>query len=99
MHVAPFQAEDGFPSGQEAENPYSTHGLAENSGKCGTFYAHAKGKNKDRIQDNVDNSTDNCSHHTYFGKSLSCNEGIHAQYDQYKKASEDIDSGIICCIS
>ena len=56
-------------------------------------------ENKDRIQDNVDNSTDNCSHHTDLGKSLSCNEGIHAQYDQYKKASEDIDSGIICCIS
>ena len=47
MHVTPFQAEDSFLSGQEAENPYSTYGLAENSGKCGTFYAHAKGKNKE----------------------------------------------------
>ena len=58
-----------------------------------------EGKNKDWIQDNVDDSTDNCSHHTDLGKSLSCNEGIHAQYDQYKKASEDIDSGIVSRVS
>ncbi len=54
-----FQAEDSFLSVRKRRIHTAPTVLAENSGKCGTLYAHAKGKNKDRIQDNVDNSTDN----------------------------------------
>ena len=98
MHIASFQAKESFLSGQEAENPYSTYGLTENSGKCCTLYAHTKNKNKNRIQDDIDNSTDDRSHHTDSGKALGGNEGVHAKHDQDKKASQNIDSGIVRCV-
>ena len=98
MHIASFQAKDRLLSGQKAEDPHSSYGLAENSGKCCTLYAHTKNKNKNRIQDDIDNSTDDRSHHTDPGEALGGNEGIHAQYDQDKKASQNIDSGIVRCV-
>ena len=98
MHIVSFQSKDCFLPGQKTKNPHSTYGLTENSGKCCTLYAHTKNKNKNRIQDDIDNSTDDCSHHTDPCKALSGNEGIHAQYDQDKKTSQNIDSGIVRCV-
>ena len=71
----------------------SDHGRCSCAGRTPAQY-----KDHDRIQDDIDNSTDDCSHHTDPCKALSGNEGIHAQYDQDKKTSQNIDSGIVRCV-
>ena len=87
MHITFLKAQDRLISSQETQNPDGTNSLTENSSQSGTFYAHSKCENEDRVEDDIDHSSDDSGQHTDFGKTLCGDKWIHAKYDQYKKTS------------
>ena len=89
-----LQLQDGLFPGQEVQNPHGSHHLAEHGCKRSSANTKSKRKDKDRIQNNVDDRSDQCRHHADLCKALRGNEGIHSHHNKHKNASENIDSGI-----
>ena len=92
------QTKDRLFSGQEAEDPNSTHRLAQHRGKSGTLYTHIKSKDEYGVQDNVDDCTDHGGQHADFRKALCGNKGVHTHHNQHKDRAENVDPGIVQCI-
>ena len=86
-----MQAVFDLVSEEEAQDKEGGQRLGEYGGDGGTPDAHAADKDEDRIQDNVGDSTDDDSCHTYGGVSLGIDKGVHARRDHGKNGSDQID--------
>ena len=94
LQAGRLQLQDGLFPGQEAQNPHGSHHLAEHGCKRSSANTKSKRKDKDRIQNNVDDRSDQCRHHADLRKPLRGNKGIHSHHNKHKNASENINSGI-----
>ena len=64
--------------------------------KCSSPDAHMKTEDKDRIQYNVRDCTNQYREHAFLRKALCCDKRIHAKSELYKDRSECIDIHIRC---
>ena len=74
---------DSF-STEEPQDPDTGDGLGEYRCQSGTPDTHSESKNKDRIQNDVADSTDQNGNHGNGGKSLGSDKGIHTERELYK---------------
>src|SRR5699024_3299613 len=80
-----------FLSAEEMYDPDTGKCLRNNCRKGSSPDIHIKSENKDRIQDNIGNCTDQYRKHSRLCKSLSSDKGIHSQCYFYKQGSKCVD--------
>lgn len=94
LHVFSVQPEQNVISPQEAEDVDRRNALG-NDGSCRrTIYTHMKDKNKDRVQDDIQDRTDQHGKHPHLAKSLGIDEVVHAKAHHHKEGSCQIDEQI-----
>ena len=98
LHIRPAKVQKGLLSGQEAEDPDGTDRLTEHRGERRALHAHPQDEDENRIQDDVDDGTDDGCQHADFCEALGGDEGVHAEHDHHKDGAEDVDTGVGQCI-
>ena len=63
-------------------------------GEGGSPHAHIQDKNKNRIQNDIGNRSQQNGHHSDFAKSLGIDKAVHPKTHHNKKAAEQINRDI-----
>ena len=88
------QAKHCPPAPEEAQHPYCTGCLGNNRCQRRPADAHVHRIDHQRIQRNIQDSTDENRSHTNLRKTLGTDEGIHSQADQNRYRTQHIDPEI-----
>ena len=88
----------GLFSCQKAEDPACRYCLRKNGSCCCSLYAPVQEKNKYRIQNNIEHSTDDDGKHSNSGKALAIDKSIHSNGNHNKDTSQQINTDVLICI-
>ncbi len=89
-----MQSQGGLLTGEEVKDPDGANGLTEHSGQSCSLYTHMKDKDEDGVQNNIDNGADEGGHHADLGKALGGDKGVHAQNQQHKDRTQNINAAV-----
>ena len=90
-----MQAQAAAAAAQEGHHPGGAHRLRQNGGQGGAPDAHAQDKDKDGVQNDVQNGPDEHAEHGGGGPPLGADEGIEAQGQLDKDGAQQIDADIL----
>ena len=99
LQVSSLQMQNRLLSGQELHNPYRGYHLRDD-GRCRrSAHAPVHHEYKDRIENDIQDRSDQHGEHSLFRKSLRVDKTVHSKAYHYKNAAAQIDAQVIVRIS
>ena len=97
-HITRLEPQRSTPGCQKEQYPASTASLRNNSGKRSSFHSPIKDKNKQRIEQDIKQRSNNNRQHSDAGTSLCINKSIQPDRDFDKKGTDKINRKISRCV-
>lgn len=94
FHVSGRQSDHCLLPGEEMEDPHSGDELGDDGGQRGSPDAHAEHKDKKRVKDQVQHSSDGHGEHSCDSEPLGVDKVVHAKAYHHKESAAQVDGKI-----